>query len=58
MLYANYRFPEDIQMFRHKPSTEIESDEELVGRFITSVRETTVLHPRKSVLIVTHGGIY
>ena len=33
-----------------------ESDEELVTRFITFLREIAIAYPAKTVLIVTHGG--
>jgi len=34
----------------------IESDEEVIGRFITRLREIAVAYPGKTVLVVTHGG--
>ncbi|HSD98215.1 MAG TPA: histidine phosphatase family protein [Patescibacteria group bacterium] len=34
-----------------------ESDEELIGRFVTFLRETALAYPGKNVLIVSHGNI-
>jgi broad specificity phosphatase PhoE len=36
---------------------ELEPDEEVVQRLITFLRETAVLYPSQSILIVTHGSI-
>ena len=41
----SYKFPE------------VESDEEIMGRFITFLRETAVAYQNKTVLVVTHGGV-
>ena len=35
----------------------VESNEELVGRFITHLRETSLAYPGGNVLIVSHGGV-
>lgn len=35
---------------------DIETDEELVDRFIIQLREITVAYPNKTVLVVSHGG--
>ncbi|OGY41979.1 MAG: hypothetical protein A2Y67_01125 [Candidatus Buchananbacteria bacterium RBG_13_39_9] len=35
---------------------DVESDEEVVSRFITQLREIAVAYPNQTVLIVTHGG--
>jgi len=35
----------------------IETDEEIISRFITFLRETAVAYPHKNILIVTHGAI-
>ncbi len=45
------------QRRQHRLSEGVESDEELIARIITFLRETAVAHPGKSVLIGTHGGI-
>ena len=39
-----------------KFDNDIESDNEVIGRFITQLREISVAYPGKTVLIVTHGG--
>jgi len=39
-----------------KYSPEMESDEEVVDRFITKLREIAVAAPEKTILVVTHGG--
>ena len=35
---------------------DIENDEQVIGRFITQLREISVAYPNKTVLVVTHGG--
>lgn len=35
----------------------VESDEQLISRFITFLRETAITHPEKTVLVGTHGGM-
>jgi 2,3-bisphosphoglycerate-dependent phosphoglycerate mutase len=35
---------------------DVESDEEVISRFITQLREIAVAYPNKTVLVVTHGG--
>ena len=35
---------------------ELETDEEIVTRFITFMREIAISNPNKNILIVTHGG--
>ncbi|SRR5260221_344764 len=48
---------EEDKRFSFKPHPDIESDEELVSRFITFLREVSVSYPGKTLLVVTHGGI-
>ena len=36
---------------------DMESDEEIVARFITFLRETAVAYPGKRILVVTHGAM-
>lgn len=45
------------EKFFYKPFPEMESDEEVIGRFITFIRETSVAYPGKTILVVTHGGL-
>ena len=39
-----------------KFANDIESDKEVIGRFITQLREIAVAYPNKTVLVVSHGG--
>ena len=39
-----------------KLAPDIESDDEVISRFITFLRETAVAYARKTILIVSHGG--
>lgn len=45
------------EKFKHKHDENMESDEEVTTRLITFLRETTIIHPQKTILVVTHGGI-
>jgi broad specificity phosphatase PhoE len=36
---------------------EVESDEQIVTRLTTFIRETAITHPGKSVLVATHGSL-
>jgi broad specificity phosphatase PhoE len=40
----------------YKLADDIESDDELVTRFIVKLREIAVAYPGKTVLVVSHGG--
>ncbi len=40
--------------YKHHPS--MESDKELMSRFITFLRELAIANPGKNILVVTHGG--
>ncbi len=40
-----------------KISPDIESDDELMGRILTFLREVAVGYPNKTVLVVSHGGV-
>lgn len=42
---------------KYKPSPDVESDEELIGRVITFLREISVSFIGKNVLVVSHGGV-
>lgn len=41
----------------HPDVDSVETDEQLVNRFIPFIREVAVGYPGKNVLVVTHGGI-
>lgn len=45
------------ERFSFKINPEIESDEEIVSRLITFIREVAVGNPNKTMLVATHGGI-
>lgn len=49
-------FSEDERV-RYKIDKNAESDEELVVRFITFLREVAIHYPKKQILVVSHGGI-
>ncbi len=42
---------------KFKISDEVESDEEVLVRFITILREIAVTYPGKTILVVTHNGM-
>lgn len=35
---------------------DIESEEDVIARFITQLREIAIAYPRKNILVVSHGG--
>lgn len=39
-----------------KLADDIESDSEIIARFITKLREISVAHPSQKILVSTHGG--
>lgn len=45
------------ERYSYKHSPAIESDEEVVNRFSTFIRETAVANPGKTILAISHGGI-
>lgn len=45
------------ERFKFRIEDGFETDEEIIGRFITFLRETAVACPQKKILIVTHGGM-
>lgn len=47
----------DMEAYKRKPDKDIESDEEIVNRLITFIREVAIGYPGKTILVVTHGGI-
>lgn len=47
----------DEERYSYKYSEGIESDKEIVERFMTFIREVAVANPGKTVLVVSHGGI-
>lgn len=47
----------DAERFSSKHFPDVESDEDLVNRFITFAREVCLINIGKNILITTHGGI-
>ncbi len=47
----------DEEQYKFKFDKDTESDEELMSRFITKLREIAVAYSGKTVLIVAHGGV-
>ncbi len=56
-LHELYNAVKDEERFSYKPFPDVESEEELVGRFITFLREISVMYAGKTVLVVCHGGV-
>lgn len=45
------------EIYSYKSLPDVESDEEIVTRLITFLREAAISHPGKKILVVSHGGI-
>lgn len=45
------------EIYSYKSAPDVESDEEIVTRLITFLREAAISHPGKKILVVTHGGV-
>ncbi len=52
-----YREMTDEEILTHKPNSHFETNDELMTRFITFLREVAVGFANKNVLIVSHGSI-
>ncbi len=48
--------PSDADYWDFRFANDIETDGELVERFISKLREIALAYPSKTVLVVTHGG--
>ena len=48
---------EESKRFSYKSHPLVESDGELMSRFLTILREISVSSPGKNILVVTHGGV-
>lgn len=46
----------EAEQWKFKFADDVESDEELINRFLVQLREIAVAYAGKTVLIVTHGG--
>ncbi|MDP3940816.1 MAG: histidine phosphatase family protein [bacterium] len=55
--FDEYERLSDEEKFRYKLVPEGESDEQIVARLITFIREASVSYPGKNILVVTHGGL-
>lgn len=47
----------DDERYTYKHAPNIESNEEIMQRFFTFIREAAILEPGKTVLVVSHGGL-
>lgn len=56
-LLKTYKEVTDETLFILKPTPDVESDEEAMGRFITFLREVAVGFRNKIILVVTHSGM-
>lgn len=56
-IFEKYEKLSDDEKFRYTLIPGGESDEKLVSRFITFVREIAVVYAGKTALVVTHGGL-
>lgn len=54
---AKYKKLTEKEIFRHKLDNDIESEEEVVGRFLTFIREIALGYLGKRVLLVSHGAL-
>lgn len=48
---------EESKRFSYKSHPLVESDDELMSRFLTFLREIAISNPGKNILIITHGGV-
>jgi len=55
-IYEEMKQVEKAERMKFKPYEGIESDEEIVSRFIAFLREVAVAYAGKNVLVATHGG--
>lgn len=56
-LFDKYLSLSKEERFKKSPHPTIETDEKLMGRFITFLREIAVFYPGGNILVVTHGGV-
>lgn len=55
--FDNISHVSKLERFKFKPFEDVESDHELVSRYITILRQIAIGHPGKTGLIGTHGGV-
>ncbi len=56
-MILQYETLSEREKFSFKFAPDIESDEEIVSRFITFLREVSLAYLGKTILIVSHGGM-
>lgn len=56
-IYKIYDKLSDKERFKYKISRDIESDEEMIVRFITYIREVAANYFGKTIFVGTHGGV-
>lgn len=56
-LFTEFQKLTDEQKYTFRGDDDIETDEEVVIRFIQFIREVAIAQTGKNVLIVTHGGV-
>jgi len=56
-LFLKFENASDKEKLKFRYVPDMESDEELIGRLITFLREIAVVYSGKTVLIVSHGGM-
>ncbi len=55
-LFEKYQQLSEQEQWKFKFTEGYESDEKLLSRFITFIREIAIAFPNKTILVVTHGG--
>lgn len=54
---GNFESMSKEERYKIKLFEDMESDEEVISRFFTFLRETAIAYPGKTVLVVSHGNI-
>ena len=57
-LIAKFTSLSEAEKHTFKYAPDMSSDEEVVTRLLTFLRETAVAYPDKTILAVTHGGVF
>lgn len=55
--FEKFKQLSEAEKRKGKVFASIESEEEMMGRFITKLREIAVTYPGKTILVVSHGSI-
>ena len=56
-LISRFETLSKAEQWKFKYASDIESDEEVVTRLLTFIRETAVTYEGKNILVVAHGGV-